>query len=171
MTVHIISWWIIHYDSSSHVIRKKYCLNVCCNQKVCNLSIRCFSPWSNSSGTVESSDSFPFSISHFFHLWNSVPQKNPNCMLIVTPKGGHLGWVAGAGAPRGAPWTDPIVMDFLQHLEQARISTAVSSASLNDFNSQSLTPAWGINSHPYLATKMNSLEIYIHHQENYSEIE
>ncbi|XP_057773649.1 embryogenesis-associated protein EMB8 [Salvia miltiorrhiza] len=58
-------------------------------------------------------------------------QKNPNCMLIVTPKGGHLGWVAGAEAPRGAPWTDPIVMDFLQHLEQA-ISTTISSASLND---------------------------------------
>ncbi|GER39575.1 alpha/beta hydrolase domain containing protein 1 [Striga asiatica] len=45
-------------------------------------------------------------------------QKNCNCMLIVTPKGGHLGWVAGVDAPFGAPWTDPIVMDFLQHLEE-----------------------------------------------------
>ncbi|GFP89304.1 embryogenesis-associated protein emb8 [Phtheirospermum japonicum] len=47
-------------------------------------------------------------------------QKNPNCMLIVTPKGGHLGWVAGGEAPFGAPWTDPIVMDFLEHLECPR---------------------------------------------------
>ncbi|EPS65557.1 hypothetical protein M569_09218, partial [Genlisea aurea] len=43
--------------------------------------------------------------------------KNPNCILIVTPKGGHLGWVSGREAPRGAPWTDPVVMDFLQYLE------------------------------------------------------
>ncbi|ESQ45454.1 hypothetical protein EUTSA_v10010419mg [Eutrema salsugineum] len=42
---------------------------------------------------------------------------NPNCMLIVTPRGGHLGWVAGAEAPSGAPWTDPVVMKFLQHVE------------------------------------------------------
>lgn len=45
-------------------------------------------------------------------------KENPNCLLIVTPKGGHLGWVAGDDAPTGAPWTDPLVMDFLQHLEQ-----------------------------------------------------
>ncbi|CAK9172359.1 unnamed protein product [Ilex paraguariensis] len=44
-------------------------------------------------------------------------KENPNCLLIVTPQGGHLGWVAGTEAPRGAPWTDPVVMDFLEHLE------------------------------------------------------
>ncbi|KAK8591609.1 hypothetical protein V6N13_031648 [Hibiscus sabdariffa] len=33
-------------------------------------------------------------------------KENPNCMLIVTPQGGHLGWVAGDEAPFGAPWTD-----------------------------------------------------------------
>ncbi|KAF5948079.1 hypothetical protein HYC85_014036 [Camellia sinensis] len=47
-------------------------------------------------------------------------QENQNCLLIVTPKGGHLGWVAGAESPRGAPWTDPVVMDFLEHLERGR---------------------------------------------------
>lgn len=26
---------------------------------------------------------------------------NPNCMLAVTPTGGHLGWVSGPGAPLG----------------------------------------------------------------------
>lgn len=36
----------------------------------------------------------------------------------MTPKGGHLGWVAGDEAPLGAPWTDPLVMDFIQHLER-----------------------------------------------------
>ncbi|XWS09803.1 hypothetical protein CRYUN_Cryun39dG0020600 [Craigia yunnanensis] len=43
---------------------------------------------------------------------------NPNCMLIVTPQGGHLGWVAGDEAPFGAPWTDNVVMDFLEHLRK-----------------------------------------------------
>lgn len=38
-------------------------------------------------------------------------------MLIVTPRGGHLGWVAGEEAPNGAPWTDPVVMEFLQYVE------------------------------------------------------
>ncbi|GJU25202.1 embryogenesis-associated protein EMB8-like protein [Tanacetum coccineum] len=45
-------------------------------------------------------------------------QENPNCMLIVTPKGGHLGWVAGTESPFGTPWTDPVVMEFLEHLEK-----------------------------------------------------
>ena len=28
--------------------------------------------------------------------------KNPNTTLVTTPAGGHLGWVAGRGAPFGA---------------------------------------------------------------------
>lgn len=55
-----------------------------------------------------------------------LSQENPNCLLIVTPKGGHLGWVAGAEAPQGAPWTDPLVMDFLQHLEKTGSGTSES---------------------------------------------
>ena len=47
-------------------------------------------------------------------------QDNPNCMLIVTPKGGHLAWVAGDEAPFGAPWTDHVVMEFLEHLEKTK---------------------------------------------------
>ncbi|CAA2984086.1 Hypothetical predicted protein [Olea europaea subsp. europaea] len=62
-------------------------------------------------------------------------KENPNCLLIVTPKGGHLGWVAGGEAPLGAPWTDPIIMDFLEHLEQARSSIVAYSANLDDFRS------------------------------------
>lgn len=31
--------------------------------------------------------------------------------------------MAGSGAPTGAPWTDPIVMDFLDNLEQAKSAT------------------------------------------------
>ncbi|KAL9680347.1 hypothetical protein QQ045_018225 [Rhodiola kirilowii] len=45
-------------------------------------------------------------------------KENPNCLLIVTPEGGHLGWVAGSEAPRGAPWTDPTVMEFLEYLQK-----------------------------------------------------
>ncbi|KAL9369550.1 hypothetical protein Peur_040749 [Populus x canadensis] len=43
-------------------------------------------------------------------------KENPNCLLIVTPKGGRLGWFAGAEAPVGPTWTDTVVMDFLENL-------------------------------------------------------
>lgn len=37
-----------------------------------------------------------------------VPRKaiaaNPCCALVVTPSGGHMGWMAGIEAPFGAPW-------------------------------------------------------------------
>ncbi|KAK7263966.1 hypothetical protein RJT34_31566 [Clitoria ternatea] len=48
-------------------------------------------------------------------------EENPNCLLVVTSKGGHLGWVAGDGAPLGDPWTDPLVMEFIQHLETGAV--------------------------------------------------
>ncbi|XP_020590731.1 embryogenesis-associated protein EMB8 [Phalaenopsis equestris] len=54
-------------------------------------------------------------------------KQNSNCMLIVTPKGGHLGWVAGEEAPFGAPWTDSVVMEFLEHLHNE--GSAIGSAS------------------------------------------
>ncbi len=38
-------------------------------------------------------------------------------MLVVTLFGGHLGWVAGNEAPFGCPWTDPLVMQYLEALE------------------------------------------------------
>ncbi|XP_057456877.1 embryogenesis-associated protein EMB8 [Lotus japonicus] len=56
-------------------------------------------------------------------------KENPNCLLIVTPNGGHLGWVAGDEAPVGAPWTDPLVMDFLQHLENREAVKAPNTSS------------------------------------------
>ncbi|KAF4351111.1 hypothetical protein F8388_013216 [Cannabis sativa] len=62
-----------------------------------------------------------------------IPRKdikeNPNCLLIVTPQGGHLGWVAGDEAPIGAPWTDTVVIDFLEHLEREASSSSSSSSS------------------------------------------
>ncbi|XP_057518276.1 embryogenesis-associated protein EMB8 isoform X2 [Amaranthus tricolor] len=58
-------------------------------------------------------------------------EENDNCLLVVTPKGGHLGWVAGKEAPFGAPWTDPCVMDFLQHLEKRSSGASLSSSQLN----------------------------------------
>ncbi|XP_062146653.1 embryogenesis-associated protein EMB8 [Alnus glutinosa] len=59
-------------------------------------------------------------------------KENPNCLLIVTPKGGHLGWVAGVEAPRGAPWTDPVVMDYLEHLERGASKSLTSSSNSVD---------------------------------------
>ncbi|GLT35752.1 hypothetical protein SLA2020_101790 [Shorea laevis] len=58
-------------------------------------------------------------------------EENSNCMLIVTPRGGHLGWVAGPDAPLGSSWTDRVVMDFLQYLETGASRTAPSSSSPN----------------------------------------
>lgn len=54
---------------------------------------------------------------------------NPNCLLIVTPEGGHLGWVAGDEAPFGCPWTDPIVMEFLEHVHNETGSTSKNSVA------------------------------------------
>lgn len=47
-------------------------------------------------------------------------KENPDCLLVVTPKGGHLGWVAGPETPFGAPWTDSVVMEFLEYLQNSR---------------------------------------------------
>ena len=33
---------------------------------------------------------------------------------MTTPSGGHLGWIAGSGAPFGEPWTDPLVVDYVR---------------------------------------------------------
>lgn len=52
----------------------------------------------------------------------------------MTPKGGHLGWVAGHEAPRGAPWTDPVVMDFLEYLESGAIKTGAPCSNWQDRN-------------------------------------
>ncbi|KAK7404278.1 hypothetical protein VNO78_05042 [Psophocarpus tetragonolobus] len=57
-------------------------------------------------------------------------EENSNCLLIVTPKGGHLGWVAGDEAPWGAPWTDPLVMDFIQYLERDTVKAPGSEEAL-----------------------------------------
>ncbi|KAK2351605.1 embryogenesis-associated protein EMB8 [Trifolium repens] len=58
-------------------------------------------------------------------------KENPNCLLVVTPKGGHLGWVAGDEAPLGAPWTDPLVIDFLQYLETEAAAKAPQTSGDN----------------------------------------
>ncbi|KAJ1411944.1 Alpha/Beta hydrolase fold [Sesbania bispinosa] len=59
-------------------------------------------------------------------------KENPNCLLIVTSKGGHLGWVAGDEAPLGAPWTDTVVMDFLQYLEREAVKAPETCSNPGD---------------------------------------
>ncbi|KAL3682018.1 hypothetical protein R1sor_000040 [Riccia sorocarpa] len=49
---------------------------------------------------------------------------NKNCALVVTPAGGHLGWIAGGTAPLGAPWTDPLAMEYLELLDSLLSSGA-----------------------------------------------
>ncbi|TMX03667.1 hypothetical protein EJD97_014940 [Solanum chilense] len=61
-------------------------------------------------------------------------EENSNCMLIVTPKGGHLGWVAGPDAPRGCPWTDPHVMDFLEYIEHDKSTSAACASNQETMN-------------------------------------
>lgn len=61
---------------------------------------------------------------------------NPNCLLIVTPQGGHLGWVAGEDAPFGCPWTDPIIMEFLEYVHNEKNSSTKGSIS---YEQQSVT--------------------------------
>mmetsp|Transcript_11434 Transcript_11434/g.39768 ORF Transcript_11434/g.39768 Transcript_11434/m.39768 type:complete len:485 (-) Transcript_11434:105-1559(-) len=39
--------------------------------------------------------------------------------LVVTPSGGHLGWVNAEAGPVGAPWTDEGVMEWFQAVELA----------------------------------------------------
>ncbi|KAL8200965.1 hypothetical protein R6Q57_012304 [Mikania cordata] len=63
---------------------------------------------------------------------------NSNCMLIVTPEGGHLGWIAGDEAPFGCPWTDAVVMDFLEYLEKPN---SVSDFKLQENAHTLMTPA------------------------------
>ncbi|KAH7282286.1 hypothetical protein KP509_35G023600 [Ceratopteris richardii] len=48
--------------------------------------------------------------------------ENGNCFLVITPAGGHLGWICGEEAPFGAPWTDPLVMGYLELLENSGVS-------------------------------------------------
>eukprot|EP00238_Polyblepharides_amylifera_P001392 CAMPEP_0196571718 /NCGR_PEP_ID=MMETSP1081-20130531/1844_1 /TAXON_ID=36882 /ORGANISM="Pyramimonas amylifera, Strain CCMP720" /LENGTH=434 /DNA_ID=CAMNT_0041888759 /DNA_START=318 /DNA_END=1622 /DNA_ORIENTATION=- len=40
-------------------------------------------------------------------------KQNPNCVLINTPGGGHLGWTAGEEGVLNRPWTDRGVIEFL----------------------------------------------------------
>ncbi|KAF3785244.1 Embryogenesis-associated protein [Nymphaea thermarum] len=55
-------------------------------------------------------------------------RENPHCLLIVTPKGGHLGWVAGDEAPFGCPWTDSVVMDFFEHIQENKTDSSLHGA-------------------------------------------
>lgn len=68
-------------------------------------------------------------------------KENPHCMLIVTPKGGHLGWVAGNEAPFGAPWTDATVMEFLEHVHQQVMDNNNGSSICDASAAQQISPS------------------------------
>lgn len=43
---------------------------------------------------------------------------NPNCILVVTPTGGHLGWCSGNDGVTGAPWTDKAMQEYFIAVRQ-----------------------------------------------------
>ncbi|GIL67640.1 hypothetical protein Vafri_20979 [Volvox africanus] len=61
--------------------------------------------------------------------------ENPNCTLVTTLTGGHLGWVAGPDAPFGAPWTDKVMFEWLNsvvsELMQADLQATHGSQMVN----------------------------------------
>lgn len=57
-------------------------------------------------------------------------RNNPNCMLVVTPSGGHLGWIAGEGAPFNAPWSDLASMEWIKSVLQ-QLEARENGASLD----------------------------------------
>ncbi|XP_047336010.1 embryogenesis-associated protein EMB8-like [Impatiens glandulifera] len=74
-------------------------------------------------------------------------KENQNCMLIVTPKGGHLGWMAaGSKSPLGAPWTNSVVMDFLVHLENENSKCDASRSNGIDSKESDASRSNGIDS-------------------------
>lgn len=52
--------------------------------------------------------------------------RNPHVALVVTPSGGHLGWVEAGGSPFGRPTTYPGVIQWLTALVAERRRAAVS---------------------------------------------
>ena len=73
-------------------------------------------------------------------VYGLLSQENPNCLLIVTPKGGHLGWIAGSEAPLGAPWTDSIVMDFLEYLRSGKAPASHSGTGGEQHSTEAMHP-------------------------------
>lgn len=45
-------------------------------------------------------------------------EANPNCLLVLTPTGGHLGWCGGRDGVTGAPWSDAAVAEFFTAARQ-----------------------------------------------------
>ena len=54
---------------------------------------------------------------------------NPNCTLVVTPSGGHLGWCCGSEGVLGPPWTDRAVIEYLQAVLKLSKKSSSSSSS------------------------------------------
>mmetsp|Transcript_14804 Transcript_14804/g.48502 ORF Transcript_14804/g.48502 Transcript_14804/m.48502 type:complete len:516 (-) Transcript_14804:72-1619(-) len=61
---------------------------------------------------------------------------NPNCTSVVTPGGGHLGWIAGETAPGGAPWCDAATLEWF---EAVRVELQQNQTAL-DYSEPPLEP-------------------------------
>ena len=56
-------------------------------------------------------------------------EQNDNCVLVVTPHGGHLGWVTAEDGWFGPPWTDKAALEWLsavlEHLSLTKVNNDV----------------------------------------------
>jgi predicted alpha/beta-fold hydrolase len=50
-------------------------------------------------------------------------KQNPNCTLVLTPTGGHLGWCSSTSEQGilGAPWTDKAVIEYFAAVRKLQI--------------------------------------------------
>lgn len=58
-------------------------------------------------------------------------QANPNCVLVTTACGGHLGWVSGPGAPFSHPWTDNVMTEWFSSVHLQLLQRAAKGAASN----------------------------------------
>ncbi|GBG76200.1 hypothetical protein CBR_g21949 [Chara braunii] len=79
-----------------------------------------------------------------------IPRKalsaNPNCILVVTPGGGHLGWCSGKDSLLGAPWSDPLVIEYLRAVEAINRENPPSTSFSSSASSCSSSPSPSVTS-------------------------
>ncbi len=61
-------------------------------------------------------------------------KQNPNCTLVLTPTGGHLGWCSSSSEQGilGAPWTDKAVIEYLVAVRKLQIESEVEQTPVEE---------------------------------------
>eukprot|EP00898_Chlorokybus_atmophyticus_P005391 jgi/Chlat1/5853/Chrsp4S06235 len=66
-------------------------------------------------------------------------EANPNTILGVSPGGGHLGWCAGPDGPFGEPWSDRVVIEFINAVLMAQLQRREVSRELLSHEREAVT--------------------------------